>query len=251
MKRQFRRLARILRPTPAAPPGSAETEHLIELLRAQRVDHVLDVGANLGQYARSLRQAGYLGKITSFEPVAETHRALAGLAKADPNWAVAPQMALGARTGQVTMHVSNRSDMSSIMKIEAATLEAIPRAFETATEDVPLNRLDAVFDRFVDPGDTVFLKLDTQGSEFSILQGAEAILPRLIGLQIELSLFPLYEGEVTYLEIIRLVEDRGFAAHLFLPGYFSRRLNRQLQIDGIFFRPPQSGGGPKAVTAEP
>lgn len=245
MKRQFRRLARIFRSPPPAPAGSVETERLVGLLRAHGIDHVLDVGANLGQYAGSLRQAGYVGKITSFEPVAETHRALAGLARADANWAVAPQMALGAHAGQVTMHVSNRSDMSSVMTIEAATLEAIPRAFETATEDVPLNRLDAVFDHFVDPADTVFLKLDTQGSEFSILQGAEAILPRIVGLQIELSLFALYKGEATYLEVIRLVEDRGFAAHLFLPGYFSRKLNRQLQMDGIFFRPFQSAGALK------
>jgi FkbM family methyltransferase len=240
MKRQLRRLRRLFRPAPPPPIASAETLRLVGLLAAHGVDHVLDVGANLGQYAQLLRQAGYTGKITSFEPIAETHRSLTATAAADPAWTVAPRMALGARSGQVTMHVSNRSDMSSVMTIEATTLDAIPRAFETATEDVPINRLDAVFDRFVDATDTVFLKLDTQGSESAILEGAESVLPRIAGLQIELSLFALYRGEATYLDILRLVDEHGFGAYLFLPGYFSRKLNRQLQMDGIFFRTPPS-----------
>lgn len=242
MIRQLRHLARAFRPAPPPLTATAETLRLVGLLAAHGVTHVLDVGANLGQYALSLRAAGYAGKITSFEPITDTHHALGRTAQSDPNWAVAPPMALGATNGRVTMHVSNRSDMSSVMPIEAATLDAIPRAFETATEVVPLNRLDAVFDQFVGPADTVFLKLDTQGSEFAILEGVDAILPRLAGLQIELSLFALYTGEVTYLDILRYVEARDFAAHLFLPGYFSRKLNRQLQMDGIFFRstPPAS-----------
>jgi FkbM family methyltransferase len=238
MKRTLRRLRRLFRPAPPPPTVSADTVRLIGLMQAHGITHVLDVGANLGQYASLLRQAGYAGKITSFEPIAETHRALSAAASGDPRWAVAPRMALGARDGQVAMHVSNRSDMSSVMAIETATLEAIPRAFETSIEDVPIDRLDAVFDRFVDPGDTVLLKLDTQGSEYAILDGADGVMHRIAGLQIELSLFALYKGEATYLDVMGRVRDHGFEAYLFLPGYFSRKLNRQLQMDGIFFRPP-------------
>lgn len=242
MKRQLRRLARLFRPAPPPPTVSADTVRLVGLLQAHGVTHVLDIGANLGQYAKLLRQAGYAGKITSFEPIAETHRALVAAAASDARWTVAPRMALGAHAGQVTMHVSNRSDMSSVMTIEATTLEAIPRAFETATEEVPINRLDAIFDRFVEPADTVFLKLDTQGSEYAILEGAEGVLPGIAGLQIELSLFALYKDEATYLDVMQLVDDHGFDAFLFLPGYFSRKLNRQLQMDGIFFRATRAAG---------
>ena len=56
------------------------------------------------------------------------------------------------------------------------------------------------------------------------------------GLQLELSLIPLYEGEATCLKVLRRVHDLGFEPHLILPGYFSKRLGHQLQIDGVFFR---------------
>jgi hypothetical protein len=131
--------------------------------------------------------------------------------------------------------------MSSLLPINPVTLEAIPRAFGTGEETVALRRLDGILDRFVAPTERLFLKLDTQGSEMAILDGAAATIDRLAGMQIELSLIPLYAGEAAYLEVLRHVEARGFDAHLFTAGYFSKRLNRQLQMDGVFFRAGPQG----------
>ena len=217
----------------AAPPDRVR---LVALLQRHAIDHVLDVGANVGQYARSLRAGGYAGRITSFEPLAECHAALREASAGDARWTVAPPMALGAEDTNATIHVSHRSDMSSLLPIKDVTLQAIPRAFTKGTELVEVRHLGGVFDRFVAAGERVFLKLDTQGSELTVLQGARPILGRVVGLQIELSLLPLYEGEGTYLDVLRFVEQGGFQPHLFLDGYFSKRINRQLQMDGIFFR---------------
>ncbi len=223
---------------PSAPVSDQDSARLVELFAVHGITHVLDVGANRGQYATRLREAGFEGRITSFEPVAETHRLLTRLAADDRHWKIAPAMALGAVPGRATIHVSHRSDMSSLMPITAAALEAIPRAFETGTEEVEVQRLDAIFSRYVKPGDVVLLKIDTQGSEAAVLDGAAGVLDRIAGLQLELSLLPLYEGEKTYLDILHQVEVLGFAAHWFLPGFYSKKLNRQLQMDGVFFRAP-------------
>jgi FkbM family methyltransferase len=230
--RTLRSLVRRRRPAPPQGVGP----RLVGLLQAHGIDHVLDVGANRGQYALALRAAGYAGRITSFEPLSAVQEELLAQARTDPGWLVAPRMALGARDGQALIHVSHRSDMSSLLPISATTLAAIPRAFGAGEETVELRRLDRVFDSVVAPSDRVFLKLDTQGSELAILEGAAGVMDRIAGLQIELSLFPLYEGEARYLEVLRHVEARGFEAYLFLGGYFSKRLNRQLQMDGVFFR---------------
>jgi len=229
-------MRRLFKRSPVSSAASDESRRLVELFHLHGINHVLDIGANLGQYATRLRQAGYGGRITSFEPVADTHRQLLEAAKGHPSWRIAPPMALGAAAGRMTMHVSHRSDMSSLMPIAPVTLEAIPRAFETGRQEVEVRRLDDIFDEFVTKGDVVLAKLDTQGSEAAILVGAAGIFERLTGLQLELSLLPLYDGETTYLDILRFVEAKGFAPHWFLPGYFSKRLNRQLQMDAVLFR---------------
>ena len=233
----LRRLNKIrFRRRPSVSTASVETERLVGLLLRHGIDHVLDVGANLGQYASSLRRGGYTGRITSFEPLSEVHRQIQALAADDAEWAVAPRMALSAATGRATIRISNRSDMSSLMPMAELTLQALPKSFEIAQEEVETFRLDAIFGQFVRPGEKALLKIDAQGSEADILEGAAGILDQLTGLQVELSLRPMYEGEKTYLDLCRWIEDRGFEPYWFTPGNFSKRLGRQLQFDGVFFR---------------
>jgi FkbM family methyltransferase len=217
---------------------SAEDLRLAGLLAEHRIDHVLDVGANIGQYAGKLRAAGYRGRITSFEPLSQAHAALVARAAADPAWTVALPLALASTKGRATMRVSNRSDMSSLRPMAPLTLAALPKSFEIGREEVQSERLDAVLDRFVGSADVLFLKIDAQGSEAEILEGAAGVLDRLAGVQVEMSLRPMYEGEATYLTLCRWLEERGFEPFWFTGGNFSKRLGRQLQMDGIFFRAP-------------
>lgn len=126
--------------------------------------------------------------------------------------------------------------MSSLKPMAELTLQALPKSFEVSQEDVETFRLDGIFGKFVRAGEQVLLKIDAQGSEADILEGASGIIERLSGLQVELSLRPMYEGEKTYLDVCRWIEDQGFEPYWFTPGNFSKRLGRQLQFDGVFFR---------------
>ncbi len=233
VRKVLRRLGKDLTPY---PPPSAATRNVVAVLDGLGVDLLFDAGANVGQYASDIRRHGYRGGIVSFEPVAAAHRELERAAAADPDWTVAPRTALGAEIKTVTINVSNRSDMSSLLPIREETLAALPKSHNVAREEVPLTRLDAVFADHAGDGDKCFLKIDTQGYERQVLDGAEGVLDRLSGMQLELSLRPLYDGEATYLELIAYLAERGFEPVLVLPGYFSKNLARQLQIDVIFAR---------------
>ncbi len=219
-------------------------------LERQGVDAVVDVGANRGQYALALRAAGWRGPILSFEPIPELREGLAGLAAADGAWEVAPAMALGAADGEATLEVSAEDDMSSLLP-QSDRLRAIsPSSAVRRRLRVPVARLDGpaagVRGR---PWRRLFVKADVQGGEPAVLAGMAGLWDRVAGLQLELALVPLYEGERPWLEVIQDLAGRGFAPYLLIPGYFARALGRQVQVDAVFYRdggqaPPEAGGGP-------
>ena len=233
LQRLARRLGYDLIPRAKARPLQAQ---LIAVLERFGVSCVIDVGANAGQYGTGLRDWGYAHRIVSFEPQAEAHRGLARRAAADPRWRVAPRMALGERDGEALIEISAESDMSSILPQSALLRRISPSSRILRREPVPLARLDGVVDGYLEPDDGIFLKIDAQGYETQVLAGARGLLPRLQGVQLEMPLVRCYEGERDFRDLIEDLAAAGFSPFLFMPGYFERKLARQLQIDGVFMR---------------
>ncbi len=224
--------------------AESQEARLFKLLSTHRIDVVLDVGANNGGYGRFLRKGGYQGDILSFEPLKEAHRALILAAAGDARWQVAPRVALGAEDGEIQINVAGNSTSSSVLPMRALHAEAAPQSRYVGVEQVPLMRLDSIRHPFLGQGRTIMLKIDTQGYEMSVLRGAEALLPYLRGVQLELSLAPLYEGQPLYREVIDWLSDRGFQLWNVIPGFVDRRSGRMLQMDGVFFTqsPPLTNG---------
>ncbi len=197
---------------------------------------VIDVGANIGQYASRLRRLGWRGRIVSIEPVAAAHAALERAADGDPAWTVAPQLALGAIDGTVTLNVSAESDMSSVRGFRPEMAQLLDSARFVDAETVPLARLDGWIDRWAGPTDRLLLKLDTQGYDFEVLAGAAATLARVWLIQVELALAPVYQGEPDWRAAADRLAALGFQPILLIPGYFNRRTARLLSADGVFAR---------------
>jgi FkbM family methyltransferase len=206
------------------------------LLARHRIELVLDVGANVGQYARGLRAAGYGGRILSFEPQSAAHAALTTAAAADPAWLVAPRMALGDAEGEVTINLSGASDMSSALAFTAETERHFASDRFVGSETAPLRRLDGLWPELVRPGERVFLKSDTQGFDLAVLRGASGALASILGVQVEASLHPIYQGQPDYRAVLDFLLPAGFALMQVIPGYFSRHHGRMLECDLVLFR---------------
>lgn len=218
--------------------GKVLATQLDLVLRHAGISVVLDVGANTGQYARGLRENGYTGRIVSFEPLGAAHAKLTQAAASDPRWDIAPRIALGARSGEALIQVSAEADMSSILPQSELLRRISPSSEVRGQERVRLERLDVAAAGYLGAADRVFLKVDTQGYEAAVLDGTGRLIDRLAGVQLELSLVPLYDGEAGFRGMLDRMHDLGFEPHLVLPGYFERKLARQLQVDVVFMRPP-------------
>jgi FkbM family methyltransferase len=207
----------------------------IDFIRSRDIDLVLDVGANVGQYGADLRRDGYTGWIASFEPIRAAYQELAGRAKSDPRWKVF-NMALGADNGTASINISEASVFSSILRQLPAAVAFDPNAQVVRSESVKVARLDGIFPD-LPASKAPFLKIDTQGFEQQVLQGATNCLSRFLGVQVELPITHLYAGTWSFNEAVADIIGRGFEISNIAPvNYDSVDTASMLEVDCIFRR---------------
>lgn len=202
---------------------------------SQGINVVFDVGANVGQFACELRRCGYQGSIISFEPLSSAFAKLSEAAMHDPNWHVR-HCALGAEETRAELNVSENSWSSSLLDVLPTCLQAAPESVYIGKEVISVETLDALFGKYGGPDSRAFLKIDAQGFTKKVLEGAERVLGAISGLQVEMSLVPLYEGEPMIGELLSWLQVRGFALILVSPEFIDHQTGQQLQVNGLFFR---------------
>lgn len=208
----------------------------MRLLARYDINTVFDVGANSGQYAQQLRLLGYRGRIVSFEPLTTAFAELKrNHARAPDRWEIA-QLALGDQSGRAILNIAANSYSSSIAAMLPAHLKSAPESHFVGTEEIGVETLDSIIEARVHPSERLFLKSDTQGYEARVLAGASKHLERILGVQVEMSLVPLYEGELLIVEMIRYLAERGFTLMSLEPGFANPNTGQLLQTDGLFFR---------------
>jgi FkbM family methyltransferase len=217
-------------------PASSESARLMRILSAHEVNLVLDVGANTGQYCLFLREFGYRGKVVSFEPLLSAYEQLLKRSRKDRHWIIAPRTAIGERTGEITLQISGNSQSSSVLNMLDAHICSAPESAYVGEQQVAMHRLDEIARSHVDAARASYLKIDVQGYESQVLDGASGILPRITGIQIELSLVPLYDRQMLYRAMIDKLDALGYELHAVLPVFSDARSGRLLQMDGIFIR---------------
>tara|TARA_B100001964_G_scaffold242022_1_gene315779 strand:- start:1117 stop:1842 length:726 start_codon:yes stop_codon:yes gene_type:complete len=207
----------------------------IRLFEDAGINHVLDVGANSGDYGHALRSFGYSGRITSFEPLPEAFAELAGCAASDPLWTY-ENLALGDKQETRKINIAGNSVSSSFLDMLPAHLNGAPDSAYVGQVAVPINRLIDIFGRYIDSDDRVYLKIDTQGYEKNVLIGAGDALKEIKLIQIEASLRPLYDSAFLADEAIQFLRGHSFEPVSFEPGFADPVTGHQLQANIIFKR---------------
>jgi FkbM family methyltransferase len=212
-----------------------ELDRRIKLLKNYNIDVIIDVGANIGQYGSELRNIGYKGRIISFEPTKEAFEKLQKTVAKDSLWEV-HNVSLGERDGESTINISKNSVSSSILNDLPQLTESAPEATFIKKETIQIKKLDSIFNNLQINNKNVYLKIDTQGYEKMVLEGAVASLENIIGIQIEMALIPSYEGSLTFEEMSSKLKNLGFKLTTIESGHYNKKTGKLLEVDGVFFK---------------
>jgi FkbM family methyltransferase len=220
----------------AALTRAGLANHLSAVIERYEIGLALDAGAHRGEYGRILRGVGYAGPIVSYEPVAASFEELARSSADDPGWSV-HRMALGSSDGETEINVSECTEFSSLRRLNARGHQQFSGARLTGRETVEVRRLDEVLAEH-EPANTAaptLLKIDTQGSDLDVLEGASGVLDRIAAIQIEAPLRPIYDGVASFDEILKALTNLGFALSRVFPVATDDRL-RLIEVDCVAVR---------------
>ena len=195
---------------------------------------VIDVGANVGQFAVSSAKLFSHAKVYSFEPNPQCVTLLRNNVKSLTNISVFP-VALGDIVGELNFHVNAHSHSSSLLPLAKHHRGAFPDAKEVDVISVEVSTLDSVFSNLT-LKEPVLLKLDVQGYESQALRGGRETLKRVDFVVLEVSFKPMYEGELLFFGMIELMATFGFE-FLRPVGWLSDPFTGEfIQIDALFCR---------------
>lgn len=184
--------------------------HLRNVFDRYRIDVVLDVGANLGQFGTMIRKAGYRGHIYSFEPVTASFERLSEAAQGDDRWHVF-KLGLGDQPARTSINLSKSSDLNSLLAANDYGRTRYPKIEANEQESIEIDTLDHFLAEHDVSGDArIFLKMDTQGYDLKVFEGARNSLGRVLAMLSELSLIPIYENAPHWLDALACYERGGF-----------------------------------------
>ena len=211
-------------------------------LQERGIATVLDIGANVGQFAEMMRAVFPRAAIHAFEPLAACCSILARKKPSLEPMCLYP-VALGKVDGVATIYHNDFSASSSLLPMTGRHREAFPHTGHTTEEQITVRPLDAVMAgvAYTSP---ILMKVDVQGFELDVLAGAETTLQRVDVLIVETSMVELYERQPLFHEVYEFLRARGFV----FAGSFDQIADPSngavLQADAIFLKTTDSGRVP-------
>ena len=201
-----------------------------------KLDLIVDVGANKGQFAESILGAGYKGVIISFEPQPDACEILIEKAKRwGDRWIIAPPMAIAEKNGTTEFTCFSANAMSSLLEPVSGIEGIVPHATVEKTITVKLEKLEDILWDIANISPQPFaLKIDTQGSELRVLQGAEKLFQYSRLVQFESSLKPIYQDQPSYFELDLYMRNNEFTIVDLEPGYRHNESGVLIEYDVIY-----------------
>jgi len=195
---------------------------------------ILDIGANVGQFAKEIRGRIPNTQIYSFEPIKECFEKLEQNMKSDSNFR-AYNFALGDKSEDVEMHKSAYSPSSSILKMSETHKNLFPHTKEHTTEKIKIKRLDDIA-KDLNLEKEIMIKADVQGFEDKVIAGGIETFKKAKAVLIENSFVKLYDGQPLFDDIYMKLKSLGFEYKGSLQKKVDRYTGKIISEDSLFIR---------------
>ena len=210
----------------------------IKAIESMGINLVLDIGANSGQFASTLLSDGFKGRIISFEPTSRAYDLLKKNSEGFRNWIIHERVAIGEKCGRAKINIAgNEAASSSILEMGNIHKQNAPSSIYIGSEETKLITLDSIFDNYFELDDKCLLKIDVQGYEDKVLDGALRTLQRVNAVKLECSTVSLYHGDKTYEYYFNYFEELGYKLFDIEAGFSNPKTGQLLQFDAFFIRP--------------
>lgn len=218
------------------PFTSSRESRTERLLKSQNIDLVIDCGANIGQYGKWLRNLGFKNNILSLEPLSDAYGKLTKHSAKDAKWDIM-QCGLGDEDNKREINVSKNSVSSSFLERTELLSQAEPNTTYIRQEEVVIKKLDTILPSITQNKKlSIFLKIDAQGYEKKILEGAKDALKYIKICQIETAVKPTYIGGSHLVELVDLMSEKGFELVGIEPNFMDKKTGKLIEADCLFER---------------
>ena len=208
----------------------------IKLIKQHKIDLILDVGANFGQFGTDMRNMGYLGQIISFEPVNKCYQHLSSIA--DDKWQI-ENFALGDKNSKEEINISNKTIYSSILDVNEIGKSNFSNSIKVVgKQNTLVKKLDDIINELVNNLNKrrIFLKIDTQGYDNRVIRGSLQTLEHVQVLQTEISCKGIYMDTPSVSQRLEELLNLGFSITDIFPVSRDKNTMEILEFDCLLIR---------------
>jgi FkbM family methyltransferase len=210
---------------------------IIDILNANPEALFLDIGAHTGGTVQRIHDE-CANRIVAFEPTESSRLEIERTFAQSPRVSVEP-VALADVCGTASLHLNANTQTNSLLENAKGNLDSFPDDVRHLSQtEVDTLTLDAWRARHPVTA-PLFLKIDVQGSELAVLQGALESLEQAIAVYAECPLAPMYENQGDFWQIHEMLLSRGFVLSQIYPC-LKDRTGRACQTDALWIRLPES-----------
>jgi FkbM family methyltransferase len=192
--------------------GHIDTLELVELASQAGIRVIYDIGANVGTWSLLAKSLIPTGCIHAFEPLAKHQTEFLHNLRRREDVTMHP-IALGSDNAVETLHVTDFSDASSLLRPTEASRSQFG-VQEVEQRSVQVFRLDDYRrDKQIPRPDLI--KLDIQGYELEALKGGPECLASAKAVIAEVSFISYYEGQCLFHGLVTYLAEFGLFIRAF------------------------------------